>query len=224
MKFINKELIIFDLDGTLIDSVPDLSNAVNHTLKSLDRDVFSQDIVRRWVGNGAQILVKRALCGDVIIDENIDEELFKKAMEIFLDFYSLNLSVETILYPEVKNTLLSLKSKGYRLAIITNKPYSFIKPILETFELIDIFEEYLGGDSLDLKKPNPLPLLHLCEKLNIDTQKALMVGDSKNDIIAANGANIESIAVTYGYNYDEDISIHNPTLIFNEFSKIDQVL
>ena len=224
MKFKNKELILFDLDGTLIDSVPDLANAVNHTLKALDKDVFLQDTIREWVGNGAQTLVKRALSGDVIIDKNIDDDLFKKAMKIFLDFYSKNLSKETVLYPNVKDTLLSLKSKGYKLAIITNKPYDFIKPILETFELIDIFEYYIGGDSLDLKKPDPLPLLHVCDKFNIEISKALMVGDSKNDIIAANDANIESIAVTYGYNYDEDIAIYNPTIVFNDFSRIDEVL
>ena len=223
MRFENKELILFDLDGTLIDSVPDLANALNHTLKSLGKDSFDQDIIRRWVGNGAATLVKRGLSGEVTIDSDIDEKLFSDALKIFLDYYSTNLANETILYPDVFDTLNELKNKGYRLAIITNKPFDFIKPILDTFNITDIFEDFIGGDSLDLKKPDPTPLLFMCDKLGVDIKNTVMVGDSKNDIIAANSANMDSIALTYGYNYSEDIKVHNPTIVFDHFRKIKEV-
>jgi len=223
LRFENKELILFDLDGTLIDSVPDLANALNHTLKSLGKDSFDQDIIRRWVGNGAATLVKRGLSGEVTIDSDIDEKLFSDALKIFLDYYSTNLANETILYPDVFDTLNELKNKGYRLAIITNKPFDFIKPILDTFNITDIFEDFIGGDSLDLKKPDPTPLLFMCDKLGVDIKNTVMVGDSKNDIIAANSANMDSIALTYGYNYSEDIKVHNPTIVFDHFRKIKEV-
>lgn len=224
MNFTNKELIIFDLDGTLIDSVPDLASSVNHTLKSLNLDVFPEDTIRTWVGNGAATLVKRALSKGVTIKDDIDEDLFSNALDIFLNYYSNNLTVSTILYKGVKQTLESLQNKNYRLAIVTNKPFDFIEPILECLELSDLFEYYIGGDSLSVKKPNPMPLLHVCEKLNVNVESSLMIGDSKNDIVAANEANMDSIALSYGYNYDEDISIYNPNIVFDNFADIDKVL
>ena len=219
MKFSNKKLIIFDLDGTLINSSPDLELAINHMLSTIGRETFSTDTIHYWVGNGAQILVKRALSGSLKIDENINPELFEKALKIFFDFYSKNLVVETITYPHVKETLNHLK-KGYTLAIVTNKPFDFVKPILEALELTDLFELILGGDSLEEKKPHPLPLLHVCETLGFTIEESVMVGDSQNDILAANACNMQSIGLTYGYNYGEAISIYNPDAVFDDFSDI----
>ncbi len=224
MRFTNKKLIIFDLDGTLIDSVPDLALSVNHTLQSLNMNTFSEDTIRRWVGNGAATLVKRALSGDVVIDKNLNENLFQEALEIFLNFYSKNLAVSTKLYPDVKDVLISLKNKNYTLAIVTNKPYDFIKPILDALELDNLFTHYIGGDSLSVKKPDPKPLLYVCDKLNIDIEHSIMIGDSKNDIIAATKAKMDSIALSYGYNYDEDINIYNPNITLDNFKNIDKVL
>jgi phosphoglycolate phosphatase len=224
MKFKNKKLILFDLDGTLIDSVPDLANAVNYTLEKINKKKFKENIIRQWVGNGAKTLVARALSGSVNIDKNLSTNEIENALEIFLDFYSKNLSVKTTMYPNVKQTLEYLKNKEYIMVIITNKPYAFIKPILEYLDILNLFDDYLGADSLAKKKPSPMPLLYVCEKFNIDISAAIMIGDSKNDILSANSANIESIAVTYGYNYDEDISIYNPTIVFDDFIKIKEVL
>jgi len=128
------------------------------------------------------------------------------------------------LYKGVKSTLEYLQNKGYHLVIVTNKPYDFIEPILEYLELSDLFEYYIGGDSLDLKKPDPAPLLHVCKKLDISVDKSLMIGDSKNDIIAANKANIDSIAVSYGYNYDEDISVYDPNIVLDNFEDISKLV
>jgi len=216
----NKELIIFDLDGTLVDSAPDLALSLNLMLESIGRNTFDENIIRSWVGNGAQTLVKRGLSGSCTIHENIDEVLFQEALAIFLDIYAKNLCVNTVLYKDVAQTLKKLQSNGYRMVIVTNKPFDFVQPILNKLNLHGMFELYLGGDSLSKCKPNPMPLLHVCENLNVDVKNTLMVGDSKNDILAAKAAGMDSIAVSYGYNYGEDISMHKPEYVVDYFSDI----
>ena len=220
IKFNAKELILFDLDGTLIDSAPDLALAVNHTLKILNLCAFDESVIRSWVGNGAQTLVKRALSGKSEIDANIDEALFAKALDVFLNFYKDNLCVKTITYPNVVSTIAALKTRGYRLVIVTNKPYDFIEPILKGLNLDGVFELSLGGDSLSSRKPDPQPLLYACEKLNVSVEKTIMIGDSKNDILAAKAAGMDSIGVSYGYNYGEDIGIYEPDAVVDDFGDI----
>jgi phosphoglycolate phosphatase len=220
LKFDHKKAILFDLDGTLIDSVPDLASAVNLMLQKLGRDTFSEDTIRYWVGNGAQVLVKRALSGQTEIDESLDSVLFEKALDIFLTLYADKLCEDTMPYPNVSNTLHTLKGSGYRLVIVTNKPYDFVAPILKGLKLDMLFEFWLGGDSLEKKKPDPLPLLHACEKLNLTVEQCVMVGDSRNDLLAAKAAGMQSVGVSYGYNYGEDIHIYEPDLVVDDFAEI----
>jgi len=220
LKFNNKQVILFDLDGTLIDSAPDLALAINHMLTTLGKETFSDDLIRSWVGNGAQVIVKRGLSGKADFDTDIDPALFEKALDIFLTFYAKNLCVDTVTYPNVRSTLKILKAQGYRLVIVTNKPFDFIQPILEGLGLTGLFELLLGGDSLPERKPSALPLLHVCEKLSVTPEQCVMVGDSKNDILAANAAQMQSIGLTYGYNYGEDIAEHLPDAVFSDFADI----
>jgi len=208
----------------LIDSAPDLALSVNYMLRTINRDEFSDEIIDSWVGNGASVLVKRALSGSEIINENIDNELFEKALDIFLNYYKQNLCVKTITYPHVKQTLQTLKEHGYKLSIITNKPFDFIEPILKTLGLIEFFELFVGGDSLEKRKPEPEPLFYICDKLHVDPSKSLMIGDSKNDILAAKAAGIDSIGVSYGYNYGEDIRVYKPDFAVDNFADILKVL
>ena len=224
MKFSNKKVIIFDLDGTLIDSSPDLALAINHMLTTIKRSTFTLDEIHHWVGNGAQTLVKRALSGSTEISSSLNEKEFENSLDIFLKFYAKNLAVETLTYPLVISTLAQLKEHGYKLAIVTNKPFDFVEPILKELKLKEYFEFHLGGDSLKEKKPNPAPLLYVCEKLNVMPSDCVMVGDSKNDILAAQACDMQSIGLTYGYNYGEHISIHNPDIYFSDFSEIGKLL
>ena len=217
----NKKVIIFDLDGTLIDSSPDLALAINYMLKSLERETFTTDTIHYWVGNGAEMLVKRALSGQREIDETLDSDLVSQALTIFLDFYSKNLAVQTVTYPHVPKTLEQLKKHGYHLVIVTNKPVDFVKPILKALALEELFELYLGGDSLQERKPHPMPLLHVCETFNVTVEECVMVGDSKNDILSARACNMQSIGVSYGYNYGESIEIYNPDVVCDDFAAID---
>ena len=219
MKLKNKKLLIFDLDGTLINSALDLALAVNYTLERLEQETFSEEIIHGWVGNGALTLVKRALSGSRTVDENLDDTYVEKALKIFLDYYEKNLCNATVPYPSVISTLHSLKEK-YTLAIVTNKPFAFVSPILKGLEMDNLFALILGGDSLEKKKPDPLPLQHVCKILNIDIEHSVMIGDSKNDILAANACTMDSVGVTYGYNYGEDIAVHKPSVIIDDFSKL----
>lgn len=220
----NKTLLLFDLDGTLVDSAPDLAAAINQMLITLGLTIFPQDIIRGWVGNGARTLVERALHHSLkvsktkIVQHNEEEVI--NALAIFLKYYQLNLCVDSVLYPGVKRTLLALKKQGYRLAIITNKPSEFIEPIVTGFGLQDLFELQLGGDSLNERKPSPLPLLYACKTLNVSVNESIMIGDSKNDILAAKAANMQSIGLTYGYNYGEKISIYQPDWCLESFEDL----
>lgn len=224
MKFTHKKAILFDLDGTLINSALDLAKSVNFMLEALNYKTFEEKTIHGWVGNGALTLVKRALSGQVEIDDNLDDDEVEYALKIFLDFYAKNLCIATKPYPNVVKTLQHLKEKNYTLAIVTNKPFAFVEPILDGLELNNLFEVILGGDSLTKKKPDPLPLLHVCEQLKLSVEQCLMVGDSKNDILAANACGMQSVGVTYGYNYGESIGVYNPTQIISDFGELNNVL
>ena len=224
MKIENKKLIIFDLDGTLIDSVPDLAISINLMLQELKHAEFNESTIRQWVGNGALTLVKRALSGSVKIDETLDSKVVENALEVFLKAYSQNLATSTKIYPNVATTLKALKEKNYRLTIVTNKPFTFVEPLLDKLGLNNIFELILGGDSLKEKKPSPMPLLHVCKVFEVSIEKSIMIGDSHNDILSANACGMQSIGVTYGYNYNESIDVYNPTTTVDDFAKLNELL
>jgi len=223
LKFENKQLLIFDLDGTLINSALDLALSVNEMLEQIGKETFSEETIHDWVGNGALTLVSRALSGSRTIDEKLDDIFVQKALDIFLNHYQNNLCNATLPYPHVIDTLNTLKKK-YTFAIITNKPFAFVEPILKGLEMDGLFRLILGGDSLSEKKPHPMPLIYVTEKLGVSIENSVMIGDSKNDILAANACGMHSIGVTYGYNYGEDIGVHKPTVIINDFSELLQIL
>ena len=215
-----KSVLLFDLDGTLVDSAPDLALAVNKTLCDLGKAEFAQHTIRSWVGNGAQTLVERALSGSSTIDVQLDAALVEDALAIFLAHYQQCLCIESVLYDDVKSGLFALKAAGFRLAIITNKPAVFIQPILTGLGIDNLFELLIGGDALPEKKPHPAPLHFALTQLNVTAQQCLMIGDSKNDILAAKAANIDSVGLTYGYNYGEDISTYQPQWCFDTFKEL----
>ena len=211
------EAILFDLDGTLIDSGDDLAASINYMLKKIGRSEFKSETIKTWVGNGASILVKRALSGGMEI-KDIDENEYKKAYEIFMEHYRNNLCVNTKLYPGAKEILEYFKYK--KKAIITNKPYEFVSPILKEFGIEKYFELILGGDSLSEKKPSPLPLLVACESLGVSKENVIMVGDSKNDILAAKAAGIKSAAITHGYSQGVDIKSLGADFVINDLYQL----
>lgn len=218
------KLICFDLDGTLVDSVPDLAAGVNKMLQQLSRPSFEEDVIRGWVGNGVPTLVQRALSGGVDVSADITEQQLAEGIKLFLAHYSIHLFNESKLYPHVIETLTALKNAGYKLAIITNKPITQTKPVLEQAGISAFFDIVLGGDSLVEKKPHPLPLQHCQQQFNLASDEVLMVGDSKNDIIAAKAAGFDSFGLTYGYNYGIPISESEPNFVADDISELLNVL
>lgn len=224
MQLQEKKLIIFDLDGTLIDSAPDLALALNFMLSSLGRSTFSLEEIHNWVGNGAQTLVLRALCAKRDVQNEPYPEDFEKALQLFLDFYAQNSCVKTATYPGVVESLSVLQERGYILAIVTNKPVAFVQTILVTLKIAQYFTYHIGGDSLEEKKPHPAPLLHVCKHLGFSIKESVMVGDSKNDILAAQHAPMDVIGVSYGYNYAEDIADYKPNVVIDSMLEILEII
>lgn len=222
MKFKDKKLLIFDLDGTLINSVPDLALAINKMLESLEIGPIPLDTFKSFIGNGAKTLVLRSL--NYTHQDNVPQELFDIAFPRFMDLYKANPCEKTLLYTGVKETLEYLKNEGYKMVICTNKPFNFVEPILEKLDIKKYFNNWIGENSLDEKKPSGVPLLHLAKESNIAVDNCLMIGDSKNDILSATNAKMESVGLSYGYNYDEDITKYNPTVVLNEFTNLKTIL
>ncbi len=214
----NKQLLIFDFDGTLIDSVPDLADATNAMLTTLGKDTYPIETIRNWIGNGSRLLVERALVGKVeVADGELTVEEADHAEQIFFEAYKNLSGSKTVAYPDVDDGLKQLHAAGYTLALVTNKPIQFVPKILQSFGWQDLFSEVMGGDSLPVKKPDPTPLLHVCETLNISVEQAVMIGDSRNDMLAGQNANMDTLGLSYGYNYGQDIRELNPTEAFDHF-------
>lgn len=217
----NKQLLIFDFDGTLIDSVPDLADATNAMLTTLGRDTYPIETIRNWIGNGSRMLVERALVGDVTVPEGaLTQAEANHAEQIFFEAYKNLSGSKTVAYPNVDSGLKQLHATGYTLALVTNKPIRFVPKILESFGWQDLFSEVMGGDSLPVKKPDPAPLLHVCDALNVSVAQSVMIGDSRNDMLAGQNANMDTLGLSYGYNYGQDIRELNPTEAFDNFADL----
>ncbi|WP_107850815.1 phosphoglycolate phosphatase [Oceanimonas marisflavi] len=216
------ELIQFDLDGTLIDSVPQLAEAINDMLGQLGHATQPVDAVRCWVGNGADMLVQRALTAAA--GQAPEAGLHRHARTLFDEAYAGHADGALVFYPGVLDTLERLRSAGKRLALVTNKPYRFVPGILAAAGLADHFELALGGDSMAEKKPSPAPLLHVCERLDVSPARSLMVGDSENDVLAAKAAGMAVAALTYGYNYGRPIADSRPDWVLDDFAGLASIL
>ena len=216
-----KQLLIFDFDGTLIDSVPDLADATNAMLATLGKETYPIETIRNWIGNGSRLLVERALVGKVeVLEGELTVEEANHAEHLFFETYKSLSGSKTVAYPDVDSGLKKLKAAGFTLALVTNKPIRFVPKILRSFGWQDLFSEVLGGDSLSTKKPDPAPLLHVCKALNVTPEKAVMIGDSRNDILAGQNANMDTLGLSYGYNYGQDIRELNPTAAFDDFAAL----
>lgn len=211
MQRIRAELIIFDLDGTLIDSRKDIANSVNHTLKTIGLEPLNENIITSYVGNGVRSLMEKILIPS-------HSHLFDKGMGIFLDYYAEHLLDNTFFFPGVIESLDYFADK--KMAVVTNKPENLSVKTLKGLDVYGYFKAVLGGDSLEKKKPSPEPILKVLSDLNIQKEAAIIVGDGLQDIAAGKGAGIKTCAVTYGFTKTEELVKAEPTLIINSLYEL----
>lgn len=215
-------MVMIDLDGTLINTAPDLADCVNIMLERMGRDTWPLDKVSGWIGNGVSRLVKRALTDSM--DGEPDSGDYEKGYALFLQAYGENVSAKSRPYDGVVAGLDKLKAMGFRLACVTNKAEAFTLPLLADLKLDGYFELVVSGDSLPRKKPDPMPLLHACEFFGISPEQGVLIGDSANDVKAAIAAGMPVICVSYGYNQGVDLATLQTQGVIDSLEKLDQQL
>ncbi len=210
--------ILFDLDGTLVDSAPDIAHAANYTLEQLNLPAVTLDQVRTYVGNGLPKMLKRALTQD--FDGQPDTGLLNQATAIFIEHYTQHVCVDSCLYPGVDDTLRNLHQRGLKLAVVTNKATLPTLPLLEQLKLSPLLSTVVCGDSCNHRKPHPAPVQLALKQLGLIASDALMMGDSAHDIGAAHSAGLPVLAVDYGYAQGADLHSLNPQAVLSEFKQI----
>lgn len=229
--------VAFDLDGTLVDSAPGLAQALDSALYALELPEAGEARVKNWIGNGADVLVQRAIQWAIQEKKVLDElkaqnsglpmaeqiavpEAERAVMlrKLFDRYYADCVESGSSLFPHVAQTLGSLKKQGLKIGLVTNKPTPFVRPLLEALQIDHYFDQVIGGDDVKQKKPHPEALLRLLEQFGLQANEMLFVGDSRNDIMAAQAAGCPSVGLTYGYNYGEAINQSNPDVVLERFS------
>lgn len=218
----NPKMILIDVDGTLVDSVPDLAYCVDEMMRALDRPAHGEARVRDWVGNGVERLVRRALVGQ--LNGEPGDADFQRAYPMFLELYAENTSKRSLLYPGVREGLDYLKARGFALGCVTNKAAQFTQPLLRDLGIRDEFGIVVAGDTLPKKKPDPLPLLHAAEYFGVAPADALMIGDSVSDVKAARAAGFGIVCMSYGYNHGVDIRDAEPDAVIDSMAELPGLL
>ena len=221
-------LLVFDLDGTLIDSRLDLIHSVNAMLRNIARPELEGRIIASYVGDGAPALVRRAL------GENGDEALFRAALDYFLGYYRLHKLDHTTVYegiPEVLASLARPSNGRHRLmAVLSNKPVNPSRDIVHALGMVDFFVRVYGGNSFSTKKPDPLGIQTLLQDTGVAADEALMIGDSAVDVITGRNAGLWTCGVTYGFAPESlreappDVVVETPTELGKMFEATDLAL
>jgi phosphoglycolate phosphatase len=201
------KVVMVDLDGTLVDTAHEIAAAANLMLVDLNRPILPVSQVESYIGEGVVVLIKRCLNSQLDISQlNAEPEvaLMAQAELIFFEHYANN-AADSKPFNGVIEGLQALRSKGFKLACVTNKPEKFTLPLLQKSGLVEFFEIVVSGDSLPKKKPDPMQLQHICKKLGVHTFEAMLVGDSETDIAAAHAAGCFIVTVPYGYNQGRPI-------------------
>jgi phosphoglycolate phosphatase len=212
------KLLLWDLDGTLVDSELDLTHAVNAMLRHWKRPELPVEVVASYIGDGAPMLVRRAL-GDPH-----DEPFIKQAVEYFMQYYREHLLDNTCAYPGVLDTLKAIRERSsIQMAILTNKPINASRGICEGLQISGSMSQIYGGNSFQTKKPDPHGARVLLKEHGAHPEEAIMIGDSQNDVLTANNAGMFSVGVTYGFS-PESLRIHPPDALIDRPGELLEVL
>jgi len=205
--------VLFDLDGTLVDSLPDIIASVRLTEKELGLAGCSGAEICHWIGNGAKVLIRRVLAGDM--DSIPSDEALEKTFSVFMRHYAVQGIKLTSLYPGAESVLQSLKEQGMPMALVTNKPKVITVDLIKKLNIEHYFDVVLGGGDVANPKPHGEMLITAAEQLGVAVKDCLMVGDSSNDVQAARNADMPVVAVRGGYNHGEAIELAEPDGVFD---------
>ena len=212
------KLLLWDLDGTLVDSELDLAHAINATLRHVQRPELPVEVVASYIGDGAPMLVRRAL-GDPQ-----DEDFVRSSLEYFMLYYREHKLDHTFVYPGVLETLQAIRERsGLKMAVLTNKPIGPSRGICDGLNLSGFMSRIYGGNSFPTKKPDPHGARVLLEEYAARPDEAIMIGDSQNDVLTANNAGMFSIGVSYGLS-PESLRIHPPDVMIDHPGELLEVL
>lgn len=220
-KLNNPQLVLIDLDGTLVDSVPDLAQAVDAMMAELGMPARGAEQVRHWVGNGVERLIKRALTGELHAEPQAG--VYERAYPLFYQAYQAANGRYSRLFPGVEDGLAYLQSAGIAIGCVTNKAADFTLPLLEALGIRKYFGVVVSGDTLPQKKPAPEPLLYAANHFAIRPEHAVMIGDSMHDVEAARAAGFQVVCVSYGYNHGIDIREARPDAVIDSFVELRQL-
>ena len=212
--------VIFDLDGTLVDTAPDLMASTNHVLSLLDRRPVTMEEVRAFVGHGARDLIVRccAATGDAL-----DEKSLGYYHAELLRYYEKNIAVNSAVFPGVIKLLSACEAEGFKMGVCTNKVEGLSVRLLEALDLSKYFGAVVGPDTINIAKPNPAPYFETLRRLNIEPKNSIMIGDSETDILTARAAKVPVIAVTFGYT-PKPVADFKPDYLVSHFDEIWDIL
>ena len=217
-QFHTPHLVLLDLDGTLVDSAPDITYCVSQTLESMGMATCTEQQVRKWIGNGIDLLMHRALLN--ALSREPTEALYECARAQFMKLYAQHTSERSQLYPGVAEGLDYLRSRQIALGCITNKASAFTHRLLKALGIDDAFGIVVSGDTLTKRKPDPEPLLHAAAHFRARAEDSIFIGDSVTDVAAARAAKFRVICVTYGYNHGNDIRDAQPDAVIDSLAEV----
>jgi phosphoglycolate phosphatase len=214
------EALIFDLDGTLVDTAPDLHAATNHVLGLIDRKPISMAELRAFVGHGAMNLIER---GVAATGDTVDQDTLKRLHKNFLEYYGDNISDHSVVFDGLLAVLDKAQSRGLKMGVCTNKVEKLSHKLLTELNMMQRFGSLVGGDTLPVMKPDPSPLMEAAIRLGVTSKNIMMVGDSETDIRTAQNAGVPVLAVSFGYT-SQHVSAFNPTHIIDHYDEAWEII
>lgn len=214
------DAVLFDLDGTLIETAPEIADAVNDTLRHFDLPEVTQRQVNDWIGHGTRTLLVQALAfaRNTSVDAVRNDASLAEIAAVFDQQYQQRCGTRSHLYPQVRETLVALRTNGVKTAVVTNKEGRYTATVLNAHQLMPLLDYVVSGDTLPTKKPDPAGIHHCLAQLGVSAGRALFVGDSSIDVATARNAGLPVWALPYGYNMGQPIEACSPDRVIADCS------
>lgn len=213
------EAILFDLDGTLLDTALDLADATNYVLKKHNVAPISDAQAKRYASDGMRALLKSG-----IDEEKWDQYDFEEMRLEFLEYYNTHINVRTVFFKDMDKLLNTLNQNNIKVGVVTSKPDHLANLLLRKFKEFNFISEIVGCDLLTKCKPDPEPLLYTCNKLNVDPKKCVYIGDHIRDIEAGKNANMDTVLAKWGYIKEEDLQSFNATYVADDVAHLAKII